>query len=338
MNYAKESFILSEFKKICRIKKKNYLVLLPCFDKILCINVVLSVYAKANENMGAGCMKVYLDVFFAVNFAMDLLIFEIMNLFLKKRPVSIRGICAAAAGALFSVLVVVTGIKSMTAVYVFMYVFVSCLIIRIAYGKTTVYGMGKYIAGYYITGVFTAGTMLFLKEAAGLQHISILFLLSSALLILFFAQKILLSRSHGMSSGQDVFPVRIRYKGKSVTATGFLDTGNNLYEPVSHECVTVVEYKLFQKMLTEREKADFGMAMHDGKPELFGKLLLRYIPFHSLGRECDYLLGVRADDMEIQIDGGETLHTGKVWLGIYDRFLSADGGYEVLLNSGLFRK
>lgn len=329
---------MSKFIKICQIKKKNYLVLSPCFDKILCINAVSFVYAKANEDMGAGCMKIYLDVFFIVNFAMNLLIFEIMNLFLKKKPVSIRSICAAAAGALCSVMVIVNGIKNMTVVYILMYLLVSCLIIRIAYGKTTVYGMGKYIVGYYITGVFTAGAVLFLKQAAGLQHISILFLLSSALLILFFAQKVLLSRSYRMNSGQDVFPVRIRYKGRSVTATGFLDTGNNLYEPVSHECVTVVEYKLFQKMLTEDERADFGMAMHDGKPELFGKLLLRYIPFRSLGRECDYLLGVRADDMEIQIDDGETLHTGKVWLGIYDRFLSADGGYEVLLSSALFRK
>ena len=74
------------------------------------------------------------------------------------------------------------------------------------------------------------------------------------------------------------------------------------------------------------------------EPELFGKLLLRYIPFHSLGKECDYLPGVRADDMEIQVNGSETVHTGNTWLGICDRFLSADNGYEVLLNSGIFRK
>ena len=42
--------------------------------------------------------------------------------------------------------------------------------------------------------------------------------------------------------------------------------------------------------------------------------------------------------MEIQVRGKETVHTGKVWLGIYDRYLSADGGYEILLNGGIFRK
>jgi hypothetical protein len=35
--------------------------------------------------MGAGTMKIYLDVFFIVNFFMNLLVFEIMNIFLRKR-------------------------------------------------------------------------------------------------------------------------------------------------------------------------------------------------------------------------------------------------------------
>ena len=45
--------------------------------------------------MGAGVMKIYLDIFFAVNFLMNLLILEIMNIFLKKRLViNMRSIAA----------------------------------------------------------------------------------------------------------------------------------------------------------------------------------------------------------------------------------------------------
>lgn len=283
-------------------------------------------------------MKIYLDVFFVVNFLMNLFILEIMNIFLKKKPVSMRSVSAAAAGALAAVLVIVAGIKEIAAAFILMYLLVSCLMIRIAFGKTTVYGLGKYVAGYYLTGVFVAGAVMFLRGITGLHQMSLLFLLSSAVLLLFFAQKILSSKSSRIKIEQNVFPVTIEYNGKRVTTTGFLDTGNHLYEPVSHECVTVVEYNLFQKMLSEEEKVDFSKAIHDMEPELFGKLLLRYIPFHSLGRECDYLPGVRADNMEIQINDKETLHTGKLWLGLCDRFLSADSEYEVLLNSRLFRK
>ena len=47
---------------------------------------------------------------------------------------------------------------------------------------------------------------------------------------------------------------------------------------------------------------------------------------------------VRADDLEIRIRDKETVHTGKVWLGIYNRYLSSDGGYEMLLHSKIFGK
>lgn len=289
--------------------------------------------------MGAGMMKIYLDIFFAVNFLMNLLVLEIMNIFLKKRlAINVRSIAAAALGAFFAGVVVVSGSRDRIVVFVIMYVLVSGLMIRIAYGKTTVGGMAGYIAGYYVSGIFTAGVLLFLKGITGIKNISIIFLLLAAILILFFVKKMISIRGGGINSGQNVFPVRISYRGKSVTGTGFLDTGNQLYEPVSREGVTVIEYNLFAKMLSDKERAEFSRAMHDMEPEMFGKLLLRYIPFHSLGKDNDYLLGVRADDMEIRIRDNETVHTGKVWLGIYDRYLSADGGYEILLNSGTFRK
>lgn len=283
-------------------------------------------------------MKIYLDVFFTVNFFMNLLVFEIMNIFLRKRPVSIRCAAASAEGALAAVLLVIGGVRQMAAAFILMYLIVSCLMIRTAYGKTTVYGFGRYMAGFYLTAAGVAGAVMFLREIAGIRNLPIIFLLSCAILLLFLAQKIVSSKKHGIRNEQNVFPVTIRYRGKSVKTAGFLDTGNNLYEPVSHECVTIVEYNLFQKMLSEEEKADFNKVLHDMEPELFGKLLLRYIPFHSLGKECDYLPGVQADDMEIQVNGSETVHTGNTWLGICDRFLSTDNGYEVLLNSGIFRK
>lgn len=289
--------------------------------------------------MGAGYMKIYLDIFFAVNFLMNLLILEIMNIFLKKRLViNMRSIAAAALGAFFAGIVVVSGSRDRFVIFIIMYVLVSGLMMRLAYGKTTVGGLAGYIAGYYVSGIFTAGVLLFLKGITGIKNISIIFLLLSAILILFLMKKMLLIRGREMSSRQNVYPVKISYNGKSVTGTGFLDTGNQLYEPVSREGVTIVEYKLFAKMLSDKEQAEFSRAMHEMEPEMFGRLLLRYIPFHSIGKEHDFLPGVRVDDMEIQIRGKETVHTGKVWLGIYDRYLSADGRYEILLNGGIFRK
>lgn len=283
-------------------------------------------------------MKIYLDVFFIVNFFMNLLIFEIMNIFFKKKSVSARCVVASAIGALAAVLVVTGRIRQMMLVFLLMYLVLSCLMIRIAYGKTTMGGFGKKIAVFYGTAVAIAGVILFIKGIAGTRHISILFLLLCAILLLYISRKIVSSKRFAIQNETNVFPVTIRYREKSVKTTGFLDTGNHLYEPVSHESVTVVEYKVFQKVLSEEERTDFCKLLRGEEPELFGKLLLRYIPFHSLGKDCDYLPGIRVDDMEIQVSGRKTVHTGATWLGICDRFLSSDGRYEVLLNSSIFGK
>ncbi len=107
-------------------------------------------------------MKIYLDIFFAVNFLMNLLILEIMNIFLKKRLViNMRSIAAAALGAFFAGIVVVSGSRDRFVIFIIMYVFVSGLMMRLAYGKTTVGGMAGYIAGYYVSGIHGGGSSVF---------------------------------------------------------------------------------------------------------------------------------------------------------------------------------
>ncbi len=299
-------------------------------------------YAKAKKDRqkdyGSSGMKIYLDIFFAVNFLMNLLIFAVINLFLKRRLIGKRTIMASAFGALSATTIVVCRVRSYPVIFGILYLTVSLLMIRISYGKTTGKGMVGYLAGYYVTGVFVAGFFLYLKGLAGIKNISMIFLLAAAIIALCAAKELRRMTARGLDNSCKLCSVKISYHGKCVTGTGFVDTGNQLYEPVSHGDVTIVEYKLFEKLLSDEERSDFDRAVHNMEPELFGKLLLRYIPFHSLGGENDCLVGVRVDDMEIQMNDKETVHTGKTWLGLYDRYLSADGGYELLLNSRVFGK
>lgn len=282
-------------------------------------------------------MKIYLDVFFIINFLMNVLIFAIMNCYLKRKPVNIRSISASAVGAIGAVIIILGGIKNLFVIYIIMYIFVSCLMIRISFGKTTLRGMITYIAGYYIVAIFTAGTSMITKEIVGLQDVSLIHLLLTAVLLLFFAQKIRY-KNHGISHEQSIFSVKISYNENTVRGTAFLDTGNNLYEPVSHKSVSVVEFKLFEKLLSGEQKKDFYKAIHNQDTQMLGKLLLRYIPFHSLGKENDFLLGVLVNDLEVEINDKKSIHTGETWIGLYDGFLSSDSGYEMLLNSRLFEK
>ena len=52
-------------------------------------------------------MKVYIDIFFFVNFLMNLQVFQILNYWRRKPAVSARSIAGAGLGALLGVLVVI---------------------------------------------------------------------------------------------------------------------------------------------------------------------------------------------------------------------------------------
>lgn len=177
-----------------------------------------------------------------------------------------------------------------------------------------------------------------MKSLIGITDLPLIFLLVTAILLVCIVQKIYSSLKQEVTKARGIFPVRITYNGKSVSGTAFLDTGNHLYEPISQEPVSIIEYKLFRGMLSDEQNADFTQAIHNMEPELFGRLLLRYIPYHSLGMKGNYILGVRVEDMEIQVDESKTIHTGRTWLGICEDFLSSDSEYEVLLNSKIISK
>lgn len=281
-------------------------------------------------------MKVYLDIFYLVNFLLNLFVFEILNIFLKKKAVSVRSVAASAMGAGVAVIIVVGGIKNHIVIFFAMYLFISSLMVRIAYGKTSFWGMVRYVVAFYLTAVFLAGAILNIKGMAGIYNTSLFFLLVTTIILVFIVQKMHATVRQEVKRNGEIFSVRITYNGRSVIGTAFWDTGNNLYEPVSREPVSIIEYKLFRHMLSENERACFRRTLHTLEPDRFGNVLLRYIPFHALGTSRDYILGIRVDDMEIQVSGKKTMHTGKIWLGICDGFLSSDKEYEVLLHSKIF--
>lgn len=281
-------------------------------------------------------MKVYLDIFYLVNFLLNLFVFEILNIFKKKKTVSLRSVAASAIGAAFAVILVVGGIRIHIAIFFFMYLFVSCLMIKIAYGKTSFWGMVRYVAEFYISAVFLAGGILYIKSLMGVYNTSLIFLLITAIILVFAVQKIYSAVRQEVKRNGEIFSVRITYNGRTVAGTAFWDTGNNLYEPVSREPVSIIEYKLFRHMLPEKERAGFNRSLRTLEPERFGTVLLRYIPFHALGTSRDFIPGICVDDMEIRVNGEKTIHTGKIWLGICDGFLSSDKEYEVLLHSKIF--
>ncbi|MBP1930668.1 sigma-E processing peptidase SpoIIGA [Ammoniphilus resinae] len=122
-----------------------------------------------------------------------------------------------------------------------------------------------------------------------------------------------------------------------ITCNGLVDTGNQLYEPITRTPVMIADLNLFEQCLPNRlfqaikEKTDFST--DSSFLELDDKWLprVRLIPFRSVSRGMDLLLAVRPDLVRIQSQG-QTMETTKVLIGLNPVALSSDGSYQAIVH------
>jgi stage II sporulation protein GA (sporulation sigma-E factor processing peptidase) len=137
-----------------------------------------------------------------------------------------------------------------------------------------------------------------------------------------------------------VYPIRIHCEDLEVNLAAMIDTGNSLKDSVSNFPVIVAEYESVKKLLPDKfekvfytEPPDFSLIDSDDN---FCKRI-SIIPFTSIGKTSGILLGFRPDKIEID-NNSKIISTDKVVVGIYNRALSTQGEYQVLLNYSFFNE
>ena len=118
-------------------------------------------------------MKVYIDIFFFVNFLMNLQVFQILNYWRRKPAVSARSIAGAGLGALLGVLVVILGIRTRWILWILVYAAGTSILIRFVYGKMNFRGHLRCVVGFYLTAAAVSGTLFGIREFLGLHSISL---------------------------------------------------------------------------------------------------------------------------------------------------------------------
>jgi len=100
---------------------------------------------------------------------------------------------------------------------------------------------------------------------------------------------------------------------RQLKARGFLDTGNLLKDPVLNCPVHIIKGELLEQELTD------------------GNLLIRLIPYHSLGTEHGLLETVTLEGMYI-LKGEVSVYLEKPVFGIAREKLFQEDKYDVILN------
>lgn len=106
------------------------------------------------------------------------------------------------------------------------------------------------------------------------------------------------------------------WEGRSVCAQGFVDTGNQLREPLTGRPVSILSKELAEELLGENWELRTGFFV---------------IPYHSIGREAGWLRAVAVDRMLVEQEGA-VIELRKPVLAICEDRLSMQERNQVILH------
>jgi stage II sporulation protein GA (sporulation sigma-E factor processing peptidase) len=270
-------------------------------------------------------IDLYVDVLFFINFTMDILVLSITGKVMKYRRSLLRYIAAGSLGAIWAVLTAAFPYMPLWLEIPMTYGAVSTLMTVIAFRLRKPKEILRTVAALYLVTVMLAGTMeaLYQHTKAGyyieqilsgnnrkaIPFYRLLLLAAAAYFGIRYVTLWILKVHRGRNH---FYQVTMHYRGKEKTVEALLDTGNRLYEPVTHKPVHVVTYGALKDICDSVSS-------------------VVYIPFGSVGKASGILPGIYLDEMEIR-QGSEVKQVVKPLVAVVKQPLSADGQYEMLLH------
>ncbi|GMQ59901.1 sigma-E processing peptidase SpoIIGA [Vallitalea sediminicola] len=299
-------------------------------------------------------LEVYIDIVFIINLIMDYIILWIVRILTKKNTKKIRLLVGAIVGALMMCIIVILPYDSYLFNVVVGYLLTSILLIYISFKPKRLSEFIKLTIIMYLSAIMLGGIMFALyyysfigvevsKVINGTYNMNLrvgLFVIFGIIAIIIFRiiRKVMVST---VQTNKNLFGLEININDSKINVNGLLDTGNNLYDPITNNPVIIAESELLKGLL----KKDSYDKLQNISGDLynisnfaeFGKnnnLKLRLIPFSSLGNENGMLLGIVADNICINL-GDETKDFRDVVIAVYDKKLSNDNSYQVLIHPEL---
>lgn len=287
---------------------------------------------------------VYADVLWLVNLAMDWLLLAAVARFggfITRRP---RLAAAAVLGAFYGVGLL---FPALAVLYVLPLPLVfSLLMLRVAFGRLPWRRFAWLVGCFYLMGFAMCGAVLSLRALAGLAWgaVSARWLLAAAAVAGVLAAVGVAAWRQMLQKYGMLAEAEVEFAGRSVRLSCFLDTGNNLREPLSGRPVMLAELTALRDVLPEElyrglselyrmygEKCrPYRLITELSGYEWGGRLLL--LPFCSVGERGGLLLGFVPDGVRLAVAGeNQPRQTGLI-LALYPLPLKGLNGCRAIVH------
>lgn len=296
-------------------------------------------------------ITIYIDVIFLENLIMNAIILYATGILLKVKLKFIRVILSSVIGSIYAIITYVTEISIYTSII--FKVILAIIMVYVAFNPQSFKRMLKQVVIFYLTSFVFGGVALYLIYYIKPQDILMKngmfageYVLKTIMLgavVGFVAIKISIKIIKTKINSKDMYcKIKFKLDGKNVETKAMIDTGNLAKEPITNTPVVIVESSLLEevlpnKILNNLENilgGDLSQISEEMQEKYISKL--RCIPFSSLGKQNGMLVGIKAEEIEVETED-EKKSSNNVIIGIYDKSLTKRGEYRALIGLELIQ-
>ncbi|MCM3594395.1 sigma-E processing peptidase SpoIIGA [Metabacillus idriensis] len=296
-------------------------------------------------------MAIYLDVIWFLNFSFDLLLLLLTAILLKRKIMKLRIIVGALIGS--SIVVLLFTPLAPLAMHPFGKLFVSILMVLSAFGfkrfkffaqslftfyfVTFMVGGGMMGAHYFIqTEIGFADGILMTNSGGFGDPVSWLFVLVGFPAAWMFSRKRLDDLEMKKIQYDQIVSVFIKVGDSTIPLKGFIDSGNQLYDPISKSPVMIADAGKLRGFLPDALlnialQEDVMTALSSSEESHPLENRVRIIPFRVVGKTNQFLIGLKPDEVMITTQD-ETILVPKAIIGLNRTSLSPEGEYDCIVH------
>jgi stage II sporulation protein GA (sporulation sigma-E factor processing peptidase) len=302
-------------------------------------------------------MYLYLDLIWLLNFFIDYLLLWMTGQF---RNIKVKKWRLGVASFIGSTYVLFLFFPPLQSLYTFLVkMILSFVIVLVAFGYGNVQKFMKSFLMFYFVSFITGGGMLavhflmqsnhqilngmVVTQSAGYGGISWLFVLIGFPLMYWFSKSRWRQMETTKVKADILTKVYIQINDQTIECTGLIDTGNQLYEPMTRTPVMMVEASclvgiippsIFNKIREQQDMSQFHL--DDVNEEVDWINRIRIVPYRGVRQSMELMVALKPDQVEIKQENRRYL-TKKVLIGVNHHTLSNDGQFQAIVHPALLQ-
>ncbi|MDD6794865.1 MAG: sigma-E processing peptidase SpoIIGA [Clostridiaceae bacterium] len=266
-------------------------------------------------------MNVYIDVMLLENFLVDLFLISITLKIIKINTSNKRVILSSLLGAIYTIVLVLNKLKFLDNIVVM--ILVAFIMMIIVVGKDRIKTALKATVAFIFSSIVLSGACFFIVVQTsnftigkGLEVDN--FLLKDLILAIMFIfvvyERLIAYFKERSVISSFTYDVEITMNNVRYIVKGFLDTGNELREPITNLPCIIVESSIFSNVNIDEDK-------------------VYYMNYNAIGYSGK-IRGFKVDKVRIREEGKEFKEVNTI-ICPCNEVLSNDGDYNALLSRGV---